>query len=131
MNAFDYYKNAFTQKYADFSGRARRSEYWYFTLFNFLMAVIVGIIDGIIGYPILTILYVLAIIIPGMAMAVRRLHDTGKSGWYLLIGLIPLIGTIILIVFYVTDSDSGENQYGLNPKNEHALNDGIIDHLVE
>lgn len=130
MNAFDYYKNAFTKKYADFNGRARRSEYWYFVLFNTLVAIVAAIIDSVIGFPIVYLVYALASIIPSIAVAVRRMHDTNKSGWYLLLSLIPLVG-LIVIYFLVMDSDEGENKYGPNPKGLMAYDDGIIDHLVE
>jgi uncharacterized membrane protein YhaH (DUF805 family) len=110
------------KKYATFSGRAQRAEYWYFVLFYILILVGLSIIDGIIGtfsseagIGLLSGLYSLAILIPSLAVGVRRLHDTGRSGWWLLIGIIPLIGPIILIVFFVQDSMSGDNSYGSNP----------------
>lgn len=111
------------KKYATFSGRAQRAEYWYFILFYILIFVGLSIIDGIIGafsaeagIGLLSGLYSLAILIPSLAVGARRLHDTGRSGWWLLIGIIPLIGPIILIVFFVQDSMSGDNLYGSNPK---------------
>lgn len=111
------------KQYADFSGRARRMEYWMFFLFNIIFAFVAIILDNIIGtanaelgYGILYGLYQLAVFIPGLAVAVRRLHDVGKSGWMILIAFIPLIGAIWLLVLLVTDSDHGENQYGANPK---------------
>jgi len=111
------------KQYADFSGRARRKEYWMFVLFNMIFAIVAMILDNVlgiamegIGYGPLYGLYVLAMLIPGLAVAVRRLHDVGKSGWMILIALIPLIGTIWLLVLMVTDSNPGENQYGQNPK---------------
>ena len=115
---------AVLKNYAGFSGRARRKEYWMFALFNVIFAFVLGFIDGFvggyydpgIGIGILGGLYSLAVLIPGLAVSVRRLHDVGKSGWMLLIALIPLIGAIWLLVLMVTDSDSGENQYGANPK---------------
>jgi uncharacterized membrane protein YhaH (DUF805 family) len=111
------------RQYADFGGRARRKEYWMFVLFNMIFAFgaiildnVLGIaIDGI-GYGPLYGLYALAVLIPGLAAAVRRLHDIGKSGWMILIALIPLVGAIWLLVLLVTDSSPGENQYGANPK---------------
>ncbi|MEL7222716.1 MAG: DUF805 domain-containing protein, partial [Bacteroidota bacterium] len=81
MSPFDYFVQAFTEKFADFSGRARRSEYWYFALFSFLAAVVAMIIDSVIGYPVFYAIYALASLIPGLALLVRRLHDTNKSGW--------------------------------------------------
>ncbi len=111
------------KKYAVFSGRARRKEYWYFALFSLLIAIVLAIIEGIVGnldaetgVGLLGDIYLLAILIPSIAVAVRRLHDTDRSGWWLLIALIPLIGGIVLIVFWAQDSQPGENQYGSNPK---------------
>ena len=105
------------KKYAVFSGRARRKEYWMFLLLNLLVAIGLGIVDGVIGTaPLLGSLYALGVFIPSLAVAVRRLHDTNRSGWWLLIGLIPLIGLIVLIVFFVQDSDAGDNAFGPSPK---------------
>ena len=111
------------KKYAVFGGRARRKEYWYYFLFNALIAIVLGIIDGVtgtfsreVGLGLLGGLYSLAVFIPGFAVSVRRLHDTGKSGWWLLIPLVPLVGVIVFLVFMVKDSEPGENQYGPNPK---------------
>jgi uncharacterized membrane protein YhaH (DUF805 family) len=110
------------KNYVNFQGRARRKAYWMFVLFNIIALVVLGVIEGAIGlsgqngYGILTGIYSLAMILPLIALAVRRLHDTGRSGWWILIGLVPLIGPIVLIVFYVTDSQPGTNQYGPNPK---------------
>ena len=130
MNSFDYYLDCLKNKYAEFSGRARRSEYWYFALFNFLIAFAIGIVDGILGTdPVIGFLYFLAVLIPSAAVAVRRLHDTSRSGWWLLIGLIPVIGAIVLLVFMVEDSHAA-NEYGPNPKDPAAQAD-IIDHLVD
>ena len=106
-------------KYATFSGRARRSEYWYFCLFDWL---ITGILTGM-GYALnskvllgVSSIASLALIIPMLAVAVRRLHDIGKSGWFYLFFLIPLVGGIILLVWFCTDSAPGPNMYGPNPK---------------
>lgn len=111
------------KQYADFSGRARRTEYWMFVLFNMIFASVAIILDNIlgiamegIGYGPLYGLYVLAMLIPGLAVGVRRLHDVGKSGWMFLIGLIPLVGAIWLLVLFCTDSQQGNNKWGLNPK---------------
>lgn len=95
--------------YTNFSGRARRSEFWWWTLFAFLMGILTVI-------PILGWLIALAMLLPNLAMQVRRLHDTGHSGWWWFIGLIPIIGFIVLLIFYVTDSKPGPNQWGPNPK---------------
>ena len=105
------------KKYAEFSGRARRQEYWMFFLFNFIAGIAVGIVDGILGTTgALSGLYNLAIIIPSLAVAARRLHDTDRSGWWQLIAFIPLIGWIVLLVFFCLDSQPGENRFGSNPK---------------
>ena len=131
MNGFDYYMGAF-KKYADFSGRSRRSEYWYFTLFNVLATIAAAFLDAAIGFPIFYIGYALIAFIPALAVLARRLHDTNRSGWWFLIALIPLVGAIVLLVFLVTDSDQNENKYGLNPKDPTALEDDDISrHLVE
>ncbi|MDH6112409.1 uncharacterized membrane protein YhaH (DUF805 family) [Kitasatospora sp. MAP12-15] len=108
---------AVLKNYAGFSGRARRKEYWMFTLFNTIAMVVAEIIDAVLGTTgIITGIYVLAVLLPMLAVAVRRLHDTGRSGWWLLIGAIPFIGGIILLVFTVSDGQPSDNQYGPNPK---------------
>jgi len=110
-------------KYAVFSGRARRKEYWYFALFNIVIAIVLAAIDAVTGsfnkeagVGLLGGIYDLAILIPSIAVSVRRLHDTGRSGWWMFIGLIPLIGEIVLLVFTIQDSKPGRNQFGGNPK---------------
>jgi uncharacterized membrane protein YhaH (DUF805 family) len=110
------------KNYAKFDGRARRKEYWMFFLFNLIFAIVATVLDNLlglaikdVGYGPFYILYALATLIPGIAVGVRRLHDTGKSGWYLLLGLIPCVGGIILLVFFVTAGDVGENEYGPDP----------------
>jgi uncharacterized membrane protein YhaH (DUF805 family) len=111
------------KKYATFSGRAQRAEYWWFYLISTLIIIglslidqATGTLDEETGMGLLTTLYSLAILIPSIAVGVRRLHDTGRSGWWLLIGLIPVIGSIVLIVFFVLDSEPGDNAHGANPK---------------
>lgn len=105
------------KKYAVFSGRARRQEFWMFALFNFIISFGLSIVEGIVGAAgILSTLYSLAVLVPSLAVGARRLHDTGRSGWWLLIGFVPLIGLVALIYFAVQDSQPGENQYGPNPK---------------
>lgn len=103
-------------KYATFTGRARRSEFWYFALFSWLVQIVLYALGGAIKFPMLGALGALALLLPTLAASVRRLHDTGKSGWMLLIGLIPLVGPIILIVFYVTDTTPAGDKYGPAPK---------------
>ena len=111
-------------KYATFSGRARRSEYWWWYLFVTIVFVVAGILDNAIGltYSDLTIggrwiatIALIVFLIPNLAVSVRRLHDTGRSGWWLLIGLIPIIGFVVLLYFFVLDSEN-DNQYGPYPK---------------
>jgi uncharacterized membrane protein YhaH (DUF805 family) len=110
------------KKYAVFSGRARRKEYWMFVLFNIIFSVVADIIDRIAGlditsnWGVLSTIYSLAMFIPGLAVAIRRLHDTNRTGWWLLLGLIPIIGAIILLVFMASEGQSSDNQYGPNPK---------------
>lgn len=134
----EYYK-AVLNKYADFTGRARRSEYWFFVLGNLIiyigLAVIGGLLGGITGseegaiVPIALIgIFVLAILIPSIAVGVRRLHDTGKSGWWYLISLVPF-GSIVLLVFFCMDSEPGANQWGPNPKTGATAS--TTSHLVD
>lgn len=104
------------KKYAVFSGRARRREYWMFFLVNFIVGLVLAVIGRVLDLEILQYLYSLAVLLPGLGVAVRRLHDTGRSGWWLLIALVPLIGAIVLLVFLVSDSQPDTNQYGPNPK---------------
>lgn len=118
----NYYMDVL-RKYFVFSGRARRKEYWMFFLFNILISIGLSIVDRVTGLysvengvGILSTIYSLAVLIPAIAVGVRRLHDTGRSGWWMLIALVPFIGSIVLIVFFVLDSDPGTNQYGPNPK---------------
>ncbi len=116
LSPFECYLEGF-RKYATFSGRARRSEYWYFHLFSALMyAILATFADSIPGAEMIFGLYILASIIPSLAVAVRRLHDTGKSGLLLLIAVIPFLGFLFLLIFLVEDSKPGDNRYGPNPK---------------
>ncbi len=111
------------KKYFQFTGRSRRTELWMFTLFNFLIAVVliiasIALRESGVGKVLMIVywIYLLAVIIPCLAVGVRRLHDTGRSGWWWLIDLVPFVGPIILIVFWVMDSEPGANKYGPNPK---------------
>lgn len=115
------------KKYAVFSGRARRKEYWYFVLFNILVSIALVAVDYATGnlnvetgLSPLEAIYSLAVLLPGLGVSVRRLHDTERSGWWLLIGLIPVIGAIVLLVFMVQDGTPGDNAYGLDPKGAAA-----------
>lgn len=113
------------KKYAVFTGRACRKEYWMFFLFNLIIIFCLSFIEGLLGisssgYGILSSLYSFAILLPCVGVTIRRLHDTNRSGWWWLISFVPLIGAIILIVFMVQDSQEGANQYGPNPKLNNA-----------
>ncbi|MFF2302512.1 DUF805 domain-containing protein [Streptomyces sp. NPDC058128] len=105
------------KKYLVFSGRARRKEHWMFFLFNILAVVIVATVDLAIGtFPLLYPIYFLAVLLPHLGVTVRRLHDTGRSGWSVLFGLIPVVGGIILIVFLAAEGEQHQNAYGPSPK---------------
>lgn len=119
MSFAEAIRSAFS-KYVTFSGRARRSEFWWFTLFTVILYIIAGIIDRAIGNSVLTIIVGLGLLLPSLAVTARRLHDTGRSGWWILIGLIPLIGAIVLLVFECQDSQPGANSYGSSPKDPGA-----------
>ncbi|MFC8955295.1 DUF805 domain-containing protein [Streptomyces sp. NPDC057101] len=111
----NWYLEAF-KKYAVFSGRARRKEFWMFQLISLIVSIILYGIDLAIGMPLLGSLYALAILLPALGLFVRRLHDTDRSGWWILIGLVPLVGSIVLIVFACLEGDQRENAHGPNPK---------------
>lgn len=111
------------KKYAVFEGRAGRKEYWFFILFNILISMALGYVDWLTGninpetgLGILSGIYALGVMIPGMAVSVRRLHDTGRSGWWLLITFVPVIGAIVFLYFMVLDSNPETNEYGPSPK---------------
>ena len=124
---------AFWSNYATFKGRSRRSEYWFIQLFLVLtnlavaaidLALMNGDIDRFIangGGGIVGLIWILVTIVPALAVLVRRLHDTGKSGWWALIGFAPIVGGIVLLVFTVLNSDAGENKFGLSPKEEQGV----------
>ena len=120
------------KKYATFEGRARRKEFWFFALFNFLAILVLALIDGVFGtfseeagIGLLSGIYVLAIFIPSIAVTVRRLHDTDRSGWWILLSFLPLIGGLVLLVFEVLDSTPGANKYGPNPKGVPGPGDAL------
>jgi uncharacterized membrane protein YhaH (DUF805 family) len=107
------------KKYAVFSGRARRKEYWMYTLFVgivYLVLMVLSLATKSSLFTILVVIFWLAVVIPSLAVGVRRLHDTGRSGWWLLFGIVPLVGGITLLVFSCLDSEPGQNKYGPNPK---------------
>ena len=121
MSFADAIRSVFSQ-YVGFTGRARRSEFWYWTLFQIILGVIASILDRAVfdrNSGAFSVVVGLALLLPSLAVAVRRLHDSGRTGWWLLIGLIPVIGTIVLIIFYVQDSQ-GDNKYGPSPKGVSA-----------
>jgi len=104
------------KKYAVFSGRAHRTEFWMFALFSFIVTIVLSVIDAIIGtMGLLYSLYSLAVLLPSLGVSIRRLHDIGKTGWWLLIAFVPVIGSIVLLIFMVLESQEGQNQYGPNP----------------
>jgi uncharacterized membrane protein YhaH (DUF805 family) len=107
------------KNYVGFTGRARRTEFWMFALVNFIVLLVLYVLilatkSGI--FAVLLWLYDLAVLLPGLAVQVRRLHDTNKSGWWILIGLVPFVGGIVLLVFDCLPGDQGPNQYGPDPK---------------
>ena len=113
------------RRYADFSGRSRRKEYWMFILGVIIAAIVASILDGVLGmsgmvggiYGPITLLLFLAVLIPGIAVQVRRFHDQDKSGWFVLLGLIPFVGSIAVLVFMCLEGTAGANRFGANPKN--------------
>lgn len=106
------------KNYALFSGRARRKEYWMFLLINTIICMVLGVIQTVIGMesPYISMIYGLAILLPSLAVGVRRLHDTERSGWWLLISMIPVVGSIVLIVFFCQNGTAGNNRFGADPK---------------
>lgn len=126
---FEWYLKVLKQ-YADFKGRARRSEYWYFALVNAIISFVLGIVDSAIGSETGFIggIYSLFVLVPSLAVAVRRLHDTNRSGWWMLIALTG-IGIFVLLYWYILEGDQGRNEYGADPKGLGSEVD-IEDHLV-
>lgn len=119
----EYFIGAYKDNYANFEGRARRKEYWMFMLFYIIAILVLSFVDGLLGmysvetgFGLLSGIFTLVSLVPSIAIAARRLHDTNRSGWWQLIVIIPLIGAIVLFVFYVLDSNPGENRFGANPK---------------
>lgn len=108
------------KKYAVFAGRARRMEFWMFLLINFIVSIILTCIDIFVGTAVLGMIYSLAVLIPSLAVTVRRLHDIDRTGWWVLIALVPVIGAIVLLVFAVLDGTPGSNRFGDNPKGSEA-----------
>jgi len=124
-----YFLDTIKYRYAKFSGRATRSEFWYFVLFYVVIVIVMKLLDTYAINPLLgstpeeaaqggflQVLFALALLVPSITVSVRRLHDIGKSGWWILLALIPLVGVLVLLYFYVIDSQSGSNMHGENPK---------------
>ena len=103
------------RKYIDFSGRSMRSEYWYWLLFVILGSFVAAIVDAFTTGFLLGAVFGLGTFLPGLAVAIRRLHDTNRSGWWILLGVVPIIGWIILFIWYATEGTSGENRFGAEP----------------
>ena len=129
----EWYLKVMKENYSNFSGRARRKEFWMWYLFYVIVLIVAMILDGVLGtgfeigygattpYGWLYIIAALAHLIPGLAVYVRRLHDVGKSGWFLFIALIPFVGAIWLLILFCSDGESGDNAYGSNPKTEQEV----------
>lgn len=124
-----YFLATIKERYAKFEGRATRSEFWYYTLFYFILTFVAALLDTAIINPMLgatpqqagnggflEVILALALFIPTIALSIRRLHDIGKSGWWLLLAFVPIVGFFVLLYFYVQDSQPGSNMYGENPK---------------
>ena len=104
-------------KYADFSGRARRSEFWWFALFNFVTQIILQVVDGtLFGFNLLSTIFALAVLIPSIAVGVRRLHDRDMAGWWILLVFIPVLGALALLVLYALEGTKGPNRFGKEPR---------------
>jgi uncharacterized membrane protein YhaH (DUF805 family) len=120
MSIIDAWKTCVLTKYASFTGRARRSEFWGFVVVNaavyVLLLLLFLVLDSSAVVLVLYAAYALAMLVPSLAAAVRRLHDTNKSGWLLLIALVPIVGGLVLLFSYVSDSDEKTNDYGPSPK---------------
>ena len=119
MTPWRWYLDAW-HNYVEFEGRSSRPAYWYFALVNLIVFGMCLFLDVALfrlsgGVPVLTVLYVLATAIPGLSLAVRRLHDTGRSGWWLLVEVVPVVGQLVLLLFLVSASQPGDNRYGPTP----------------
>jgi uncharacterized membrane protein YhaH (DUF805 family) len=135
VSPIDAIKSVLSQ-YVGFSGRARRSEYWWFFLFTLILSFVAAILDNALGTNVgsnpgstgvIGVVLGLALLLPALAVAVRRLHDTGRSGAWLLIGLVPVVGSIVLLVFFLLDGNRGSNRYGADPKHAaQATAPGVV-----
>lgn len=115
MNAVKtYFIDVIKKQYIDFEGRATRQQYWMYVLFYFILSIVIGIIGAILGetiYRILNLVVSLGLFLPSLGIGVRRLHDTDRSGWWYLIGLLPIIGGLVLLVFFCLPGTEGENRF--------------------
>ncbi|WP_299437328.1 DUF805 domain-containing protein [uncultured Rhodospira sp.] len=108
----NWFLHVVTKNYVNFNGRAGLSEYWFFVLFHIIFIVVASVIDAVLGLGVLSLLYSLAVLLPSLGVTIRRLHDTDRTAWWVLISLIPIIGTIWLIILMIQKGTEGENQYG-------------------
>lgn len=115
MDSFNQYFVSVFTPYINFDGRVGKKPFWMFVLFNFVIGLVLAWIGNILNFSFLSGLYSLAILLPALGLEVRRLHDVGKSGYWLLIGLVPLVGWLVLIYFFIQDSEAGDNMYGAMP----------------
>jgi uncharacterized membrane protein YhaH (DUF805 family) len=117
MEPINWFMNVVTQHYFDFNGRARRAEFWWFALVYLIIAIVLGVIQSILHIgSLLTGLLGLALLLPNLGVQARRLHDIGRSGWWILIAFVPIVGIILLIYWYAQPGVSGPNEYGPDPK---------------
>jgi uncharacterized membrane protein YhaH (DUF805 family) len=122
MVLINWWKVVVIERFAQFTGRAGRAEFWWFVLANFIVSTVLSLLGrASVIFAVLSAIYGLAVLIPSIAVAIRRLHDTERSGWWLLIILVPLAGIIVLIVFYATEGTPGPNKYGPPAPGEPAL----------
>jgi uncharacterized membrane protein YhaH (DUF805 family) len=108
------------RKYAVFEGRAGRPEFWWFALFNAIVAIVIAVVGAAVGARYLVDFYFLAVLLPGLGVSIRRLHDTNRSGWWILIGLVPF-GGFVLLVFYILEGTRGPNRFGADPRDPEAV----------
>lgn len=101
--------------YVKFDGRASRPSFWWWVLFVIIVSIVANLLDSAMDMSIISIIVSIGLFLPGLSKAIRRLHDTGRTGWWVLIGLIPLVGFIVLLIFYLEQGDAGENEYGPAP----------------
>lgn len=116
VSGFGWYTKV-VKNFVVFQGRASRSEYWMFQLFNALIMFGIIIVEAMIyEQPIIGVIYILAMILPNLSVSVRRMHDTGRSGWWLLVSFVPVVGGLIFLIFTLLASEAGSNRFGPNPK---------------